>query len=442
MDYTVPFLTEWEKDRVHFLARDSKIALFNKYRFKLLDFFAGTSILPVLKKLQIEQYLPANLQKGNAQNRLDALFKIAQESTSFYADYTNYNDLPILTKDLIRTVPQSFLSNSFKGKLFTKSTGGSTGEPLRYFTTRLSRSYMWAGILLSWQSAGYQLGEKVAFIAGTSLCKSGYQHSLFYRLMNIDVYSAYHLDPTTIQTYIDRIIRSEVRIIYGYASAINIVSSYVKSKGGISFPNLRAIVSTAEVLTDSMRQHIKEAFNVEVFNQYGCNEAGVSAFECEHHRIHLISSRCFYETDKSGQLIGTDLSNRGFIMMKYGTGDIVTFSEDSHCPCSRTYPIIKHVVGRTFDIISDMKNNILHSAFFTILFRNDPTILQFQIQYSTTHIKIFLRTSSGDTNSAVYDKYLNIIKSHLCFDRYEIVLNTPFLLSQNAKHRHIVFVTP
>jgi phenylacetate-CoA ligase len=440
MDYPVPFITEWKNDRIYRVAQDSKKMQFNKFRFILLDFLGGTSILSVLRKMNREQFLPVNLQTEITQNRLDDLFNIAQQSTLFYAAFSNYNELPILTKEVIRSTPRSFVSSWFKGRLFSKSTGGSTGVPLQYFTTRLSRSYMWAGIILSWQSAGYQLGEKVAFIAGTSLCKSGFQHSLFYRLMNIDVYSAYHLDQKNIQDYIDRIIRSKARIIYGYASAINIVALYIKSKGGTIFPNLRAIVSTAEVLTDVMRQHIKEAFNVEVYNQYGCNEAGVSAFECEHHRMHLISSRCFYETDKSGQLIGTDLSNRGFVMMKYGTGDIVSFSDESNCPCSCTYPIIKNVVGRTFDVIRDMKNNVLHSAFFNILFRSDPTILQYQIQYSTTTIRIYLRTSTRNISSATYDGYLTTIKSHLCFNHYEIILNAPFLLSKNAKHRHIVSV--
>lgn len=440
MDYPVPFITEWKNDRIYPDSLDTKFILFNKFRFLLVDFLGGTSILSVLKQLDREQFLPVQLQQEMAQSRLDALFTIAKQSTSFYATFSNYNELPVLTKDIIKRTPRSFLSTLFKGKLYEKSTGGSTGVPLQYFTTKLSRSYMWAGIILSWQSAGYRLGDKVAFIAGTSLCKSGFQHSLFYRLMNIDVYSAYQLDDKHIQGYIDRIIRSKASIIYGYASAINIVALYIKSKGSIRFPHLRAIVSTAEVLTDTMRQHIKDAFKVPVHNQYGCNEAGVSAFECEHHRMHLITSRCFYESDSSGQLLGTDLSNNGFVMMKYGTGDIVIFSDELDCPCSRTYPIIKNVVGRTFDVIRDKNNNVLHSAFFTILFRPDPTILQYQIQYSNTTIRIYLRTSSGNIDSASYDMYLNIIKSHLCFTRYEIILNAPFLLSNNAKHRHIVSV--
>lgn len=440
MDYPFPFFTEWKNSRIQRIVERPKKRLFSQFRFILLDFLAGTSIMSVLKKLEKEQFLPVHLQKKIAQSRLDALFNIAQKSTLFYAEFSNYTEIPILTKEAIRSTPGSFVSSWFKGGLFPKSTGGSTGVPLHYFTTSLSRSYMWAGIILSWQSAGYQLGEKVAFIAGTSLCKSGFQHSLFYRLMNIDVYSAYHLDQKNIQIYIDKIIRSKARIIYGYATALNIVALYIKAKGDINFPNLRAIVSTAEVLTDEMRQYIKEAFNVEVFNQYGCNEAGVSAFECEHHRMHLISSRCFYETDLLGQLIGTDLSNRGFVMMKYGTGDIVHFSDELSCPCSRTYPIIKNVVGRTFDVIRDMRNNVLHSAFFAILFRRDPTILQYQIQYSSTSIRIYLRTTYENNSPAAYDDHLNIIKSHLSFDRYEIILNDPFLLSKNAKHRHIVSI--
>lgn len=413
---------------------------FKRIRFIVLDLFGGTSILRILSKMHHEQYLPAELLREQTRADLYSLFLLAATQTDFYSTSTSYESLPVLTKEDIKAQPHSFKSKAFRKRLFSKSTGGSTGIPLVYFTTEEARSYMWAGIILSWESAGYLLGEKVAFLAGTSLSKSDYKHKLFYRLMNIEVYSAYQLDEAGIENHIKGIQSSRARIIYGYSSALDTMATYMNSKGPFQFPFLRAIVSTAEVLTDSMRKNISEAFNVEVYNQYGCNEAGISAFECEHHNMHLISSRCYYETDSVGQLISTDLSNKGYIMLKYNTGDIVEFSEDAVCPCNRNYPIISNVIGRSFDVVRDMQHKVVHAAFFNILFRNDSTIRQYQIRYSKYYLQVYLRTENTAPSASLYAPYMDKIRSYLSFENYELILNAPFLQSTNAKHKHIVFV--
>jgi phenylacetate-CoA ligase len=441
MEFSIPFVLAWNREIVnhgHSLKLRFNI---NAIRFSLVDFIAGTSILRILKQLRFEQYLPSDILCHQQKTKLNALFKSAVRSTRFYAGYASYEHLPILTKDMVKQQPNSFVSSAFKERIYPKATGGSTGIPLLYYTTKEARSFMWAGILLSWESAGYQIGEKVAFVSGTSLSKSDFKHNLFYWLMNIQVFSAYHLDDSAILSHVQKIQKSRVRIIYGYASALDTIATFINSNPSLFiFPFLKGIISTAEVLTDSMRNNISKAFKVEVYNQYGCNEAGVSAFECEHHTMHLISSRCYYETSASGHLISTDLSNKGYIMMKYNTGDIVEITDQKQCPCLRNYPIIKKVIGRSFDVIHDMNNNVLHSAFFNILFRSDPAIRQYQIRYSRTSLQVFLRVDNLTLVNSDYSAYMETIKAHLRFTTYELILNAPFMQSKNAKHRHIVFM--
>lgn len=94
-----------------------------------------------------------------------------------------------------------FFSNSYNKKLFKKTTGGSTGEPFAYYTTSELQSYLWAGIILSWEVAGYKLGEKVAFFAGSSLIKQGIKHKLFYKLLNADLLYASPLNDEVMQAY-------------------------------------------------------------------------------------------------------------------------------------------------------------------------------------------------------------------------------------------------
>jgi phenylacetate-CoA ligase len=297
---------------------------------------------------------------------------------------------------------------------------------------------MWAGILMSWEVAGYQWGDKVVFIAGTSLAKSNFKHKLFYLLFNIDVYTVYDLSDERIQEYLHKIKASNVKIIYGYASALGHIANYMLRNKSIEFPHLKGVVCTAEVLTDNVRHAIQTAFFVPVYNQYGCNEAGISAFECQYHKMHLISSRSYYETDHVGNLISTDLSNKGFILMKYKTGDQVEIDESSKCACESNFPIIQNIMGRTCDIVTDYEGNSIHSCFFNILFRDDRSIKQFQIVFNKQDLKIYLNVDDDRAHTVHYEKYITEIKKYLHFDTYTIVLNAPFLRHENAKHRYII----
>jgi phenylacetate-CoA ligase len=411
---------------------------FGLIRIQLIDLFGGTTILKTLKKYHAEALLPINELNHIRDSRLNELFNLAKLTTQYYKNATHYTSLEVLEKPVIKKMYKNFISSTFKGKFHSKSTGGSTGVPLNYLSTPDSRSAMWAGILMSWEVAGYQWGDKVAFIAGTSLAKSNFKHKLFYLLFNIDVYTVYDLSDVRIQEYLHKIKASKVTIIYGYASALGHIANYMLRNKSIEFPHLKGVVCTAEVLTDNIRHAIQTAFFVPVYNQYGCNEAGISAFECQYHKMHLISSRSYYETDHVGNLISTDLSNKGFILMKYKTGDQVEIDESSNCACQSNFPIIKNIMGRTCDIVTDYEGNSIHSCFFNILFRDDRSIKQFQIVFNKQDLKIYLNVDDDRAHTVHYEKYITEIKKYLHFDTYTIVLNAPFLRHENAKHRYII----
>lgn len=418
-------------------------ALLGKCRFYIIDLVLGTKILKILSQLEDEQYMPINILNQLRKKRLHKLFLNAQKNTIYYRFFPTYSSLEILDKITIKKSYNFFFSNQYKGKLYPKYTGGSTGIPFKYYTSKKSISYLWAGIILSWKAAGYHIGDKVAFVAGASIIKNDFKHHLFYKFLNIISLPIHDLSNEKIINYLNFLISKKIKYIYGYASAINLIANYIHQNNKtntntLKFNHLESIITTAEVLTSNMRSNIESAFNVKVFNQYGCNEAGISAFECEYHNLHLISSRSFYELDKDNNLISTDLSNDGFILLKYKTGDKVIFSDNFSCKCSRTYPIIEEVLGRTCDIISDKFGHQLHSCYFIILFRNDPNILNFQISYSENDFNIYLNVNNKFSNEYYYQKYIHEIKKRLTFNNYNIFINKPFHIEKNLKHKFII----
>lgn len=392
--------------------------------------------MAALDELKQQQYLPENELEKIRQEKIASLFNKAKKSASYYSKFNSYDDVPVLTKDIIRENTPGLISSLYKKKLHKKQSGGSTGIPLVYYTTSESQSYLWAGILMSWESAGYKLGDKVAFIAGTSLIKSSFAHKAFYKLFNIDVYPATPLNEQVLSQHLENIRNRKVKIIYGYANVINELADYIKTKEKCYLPHLKGIVCTAEILKECTRANIEGAFGVKVINQYGCNESGTSAFECELGNMHLISSRITYTIDNEGNLICTDLENEGFIMLKYFTGDILKFSGEL-CSCKRTFPVIKEVIGRTSDIVIDKFNNRLHDSFFYFLFKKEPSVKKFQTSFDDNCINVNIHTDNSKTGD-YYSPFLEQLKEQVKFEEYKLTMNIPFVLTKNGKHKQII----
>lgn len=411
--------------------------LLGTFRLLIIDILRGTHILRELKRLEKEQYLSRAELEQLSYEKSTKRISYARSHVPYYQHYFNDKELPFLTKDLIRGHHKEFLDPNYRGKLYPKSTGGSTGLPLHYYTTAKAQGFMWAGIIHAWKIIGYNLGDKVAFVSGTALFKNNWRHQLFYKLLNIEIFSAYDLTEIAIENYLKILIKKRIKIIYGYPTALNEIALYLLKKQGHIFNSLKGIVTTSEVLHDKHRLNIEEAFKVVVRNQYGCNEAGISAFECEYGNMHLINTASSVEV-QDGNLYATNLVNQAFYFIRYFTGDSIDLSLSKNCACKRGYPIIKKVNGRAVDIIVDQNGKKIHASIFSILFRSMPIIEQFQIQFNDTSIDIYLKLTEPSLTQVAYNHILGLIKKQMVFDAYRVYYNTPFLQSANAKHKYVI----
>ena len=189
--------------------------MIGKLRLQIIDLLRGTTVLPVLAELRKHQYLPEKELEEIRKSRLNKVFNIAKKFTSYYSKYNSFEEVPVLTKEIIRKNTAGLISSAYKRKLFKKQSGGSTGIPLVYYTTSESQSYLWASIILSWETAGYELGDKVGFLAGTSLIKAGLPNKIFYTLFNIENYPATPLNEEVLKAHAEDMKRKKVKIISG-----------------------------------------------------------------------------------------------------------------------------------------------------------------------------------------------------------------------------------
>jgi phenylacetate-CoA ligase len=411
--------------------------LLGTIRLLIIDILRGTNILTELKRLNKEQYLDRVQLELLSSVKARQVISYAISHVPYYKQFSIDKDLPFLTKDLIRGHRKEYLDPNYTGKLYPKSTGGSTGLPLHYYTTAKAQGFMWAGIIHAWKIVGYKLGDKVAFVSGTALVKNNWRHQLFYKLLNVEVFSAYDLTESAIEKYLKILNQKSIKIIYGYPTALNEIALYLLQKEDYVFNSLKGIVTTSEILYNNHRLNIESAFKVVVRNQYGCNEAGISAFECEYGKMHLINTASSIELHK-GELYGTNLVNDAFYFIKYTTGDTIEMSNAKTCSCKRGYPIIEKVNGRAVDIIIDKNGKKIHASLFSILFRSIPIIEQFQVQFDKTSIEVYLKLNEPSLSKQQFDQVLKLVKKEMTFDEYRIYYNSAFLQSANAKHKYVI----
>lgn len=408
------------------------------WRYRLVDLARGTDCVGLLAQLRRWQYESRATLAVAARAELDGYFDELRHAVPLFRDTLRFTDLPVLDKDFIRTHRAALMNPHYRGRKLRKQTGGSSGEPLVYYTGAAAQSHLWAGLLLAWEAAGHRPGEPVAFLAGSALYGGGYRRRLYYRLLNVGLLSAFELSAARLDAYGAALRAGRFRLLYGYAAAIHRLARHHLEAGRRIDSALRGVVCTAETLTPAMRADIEAAFGVPCYNQYGCHEAGVSAFECERRDgLHLIAARCHAELLPDGRLVSTDLSNRTMFLPRCDTGDLVRMSGRA-CACGRSLPLIDAVLGRQNDVVTDARGAAVHSEFFSHLLRADARIRAFQVVFDERELVLNLHGAPAGERAALARQYRSRIAAALDFERLECVFDQPFLTQPNGKHRFVL----
>jgi len=357
-----------------------------------------------VKKNEYESY--ENLKRYQ-EEKLQRLIQFSYDKVPYYhklfkslnlkpEDIRSIEDLqklPILTKEIIRNNQKDFIPLDLKDQKYAnRSTAGSTGHPLQYRNSNDDKSLGFAILYANWGYAGYELGDKVAIIAGSSLIPSTGSKlidNIKTFVMNTKNFSAFDLN----EKYMDKIVitlnKFKPRFLSGYASSIYLFAKHIKDKNlKIDF-NPKGVFATAEVLFDYQRELIEDVFNCKVFDQYGLNDGGISAYECEKHKgLHVDMIRSITEVadeegtqseaGKEGHILATSLHNYAMPFLRYDTGDLGILSGE-RCVCGRETPVLEKIIGRVSDYIYTPDRTKIHGEFFSHIFWEFSWVKQFQI---------------------------------------------------------------
>jgi phenylacetate-CoA ligase len=334
------------------------------------------------------------------------------------SDINNLQDLkilPVLTKHDIITnwndiVPKNLINYRYK----KASTGGSTGNPLKYLLDIETWSYISAARIYYWEKVGYNLGDKHIALGSSSLFpinKKSIKHDIYYFLKGKIPLNGINMSDAVIENYLNIIKKFKIEIIYGYASSLFLISKYVIEKQIENLP-IKVCISTSEILTDHYRNTIQDAFGCKILDAYGAADGGVTAYLISD--FFEVGYNCFinFNENYSGHspIFLTDLFNYSFPFIRYEVGDEVE-PVSKYSSAEYKGQIFKKIIGRISEIMRLENGRVLTGPGFTILFK-DLDIKAYRIKkdkpLSIVCEVIPLKNFTKDQSDLIY----NTLKKH------------------------------
>lgn len=307
----------------------------------------------------------------------------------------DYARLPVLTKPEIRTHFDALHATSMRNGLLYKTTGGSTGEPLRFgYTTESYQrriAAMWRGY--SW--AGARMGRRTLYLWGMAIQSPMRPHAikdrLYHAAFNRRMLNAFLMSEERMPEYVAEIDAFRPRIIIGYAGPLLRMAEWIIDRGHrVHRP--QSVLSAAEALNDAHRDTIEKAFGCPVFNTYGCREFMLIASECgqrdglhlsaDHLAVELVDLQAGPNGERIGEIAVTDLHNYGMPLLRYANGDLAVAGEKT-CACGRGLPLLRKVEGRKLDTLRTPAGHLLPGEFIVYAFLGIPCIKRYQVVQRT-----------------------------------------------------------
>jgi phenylacetate-CoA ligase len=383
--------------------------------------------------------------RRNQRTDLAAMLRHARTATRYYADAlrdlpdtSEICALPILTKDAVRShLPDLLARGHDPSATPLGHTGGSTGQPLAFYYNEAKHELMRAGMMRSYMLSGWQPGQRILNFWGArqDTVRGGVFGSAAWDdfVAAEKTLPADKIDPVRLRAWADYIRRYRPTLLQGYASILALLAHFILDEKYPMPAGLIGVYSTAETLTDAMRETIQRAFGCKVFNQYGSREIPNIACECRRGNMHIWSDMVWLES-LEGRLLVTSLTNRLMPMIRYENGDCGELRSDE-CDCGLPFPLMKMGVCRQNDLILAPDGRRLHPSFFNRLLYGQTQVQEYQFVQEVPG-KVMLRLTGCAPSAEATARMRSAVAAEGLLLEIEAVAEIERTIS--GKHRFVV----
>jgi len=273
--------------------------------------------------------------------------------------------LPYLTKEELRKYGKSTLLSRKRepgGQFFSSS--GSTGTPTAILYSRPFHQ-RWSAVFEAriryWAGVNRHIAR--GMIGGRLIVPPSQKTPPFYRINKAEqqiYFSINHLKKETAYDYIEAIQKYDLEYMTGYAASNYLLAKYSLDLG-IKNKELKAVITSSELLTTKMRSVFHKAYQCDTYDSWSGIEACGLISECEYHSLHISPDVGIIELATVGEsikgndlkeVICTGLLNYDQPLIRYKIGDLVSVSNVLACKCGRNMPAIDSIIGRIDDIVT------------------------------------------------------------------------------------------
>ncbi len=396
--------------------------------FPLHERLKGHDSVARRRALELSQWLPPEELAALQLARLKTFLHDIGANVPFYrtrfaaagfdpAAMTSVADLmrlPLLAKADIRAGVQQMKAVGH-GPLTRYNTGGSSGEPLIFYTGRARKSH---DVAAKWRATrwwGVDIGDTELVVWGSPI-ELGAQdrvRRLRDALLRSYLLPAFEMSPSNLDHFVARIRATRPAMLFGYPSSLTLIARHARARGvPLDDLGVRVVFVTSERLYDDQRRYISSAFGCPVANGYGARDGGFIAHECPAGSLHISSEDIVVETLRSdgtaaglgqpGEIVVTHMATGDFPFVRYRTGDVGVLGAEP-CACGRTLPVLREIEGRTTDFVVAQDGTVMHGLALIYTLRDLPGVERFKIEQlslACTVVRVVAGPSFGAADEA------------------------------------------
>ncbi|TMB33366.1 MAG: phenylacetate--CoA ligase [Deltaproteobacteria bacterium] len=232
----------------------------------------------------------------------------------------------------------------------------------------------------------------------------------------------------------------------GYAGTPSFLRTLVLRARELNVPlRFEAAFATAEMLPESLRQEL-EGFGIRVLQGYATADLGVLAYECSQKNGMHLQPECIVEVldletgqpaqpGQPGQVVGTTFDD-SYPLLRFATGDIAALAPPGGCPCGRTAPRLKGLLGRVGDAVK-VKGMFVRGSQMDEVMKQFPAVARFQAvvtrEEQQDHLLYLVELAPGaSTDTALLERIAESLRDVVKV-RGEVQVAQPGTIGDGAK---------